>query len=926
MRRWHLLGIAVVVLALVVIAWRVTVNHRADRSDTQRLGSSSATRRGTTARVVTGVIAGVVRDQTGAPIASARVCANLVGDAPRCASTNATGAYEIGGLAAVAYEVAAAAPRYRPARYSGAGRFPARIVLGPGERRDGVDVVLRGGAVELTGTVADVNGGPVAHARVRAHAEHFNPNHAPSWYPSIETDAAGAFSLWVAPGDVHVEAVADGYAFAAEDAIAPGRVQLLLTPEGSISGTVVDEVGVPVADATVLASWINVQRTSRTDESGHFRIGGLVPARYDVIARAPEGYGRSGGSILVGLGSQVGGIEIRLVRAARVSGRVETEAHATCPEATVTLHDAVNDRDVAMQPGAGGLMEALGVLPGTYLVRAHCHGYFAKTRHTPVVVAREDRVGLVWTMTAGAAVRGHVRGSDGAPIEGVDVAARLGDRSWSESSEYSLADGSYELAGLPPGTYTLTASMARVTRAEMTFTASSSEVIERNLTLDDAALIRGVVVDTHGRAVGRLEVRANRGKRFDAVTTSANDGTFTLAVKPGSYDVVAGPDWKHPIGEPQQATVAAAQTATVQIVVPPRTGTIRGTVVDSEGAPVPDAYVSAWIGDGFLDALDRLTINEHPVLTAADGSFVISDLGPGTYTVEAIRRGGGETRVKGIEVGSTIELAIVATGTIVGTVAYADGSAPTEMSVVVRAADSFFRDETFFRTNGAFTLTDIQAGTLELAVRTVDGLGATSLTLAGGETKRGVKVTLDRHVTLRGRFVEAGTSAPVAGYFVVVSSKRSLSGEVLDADDPAKLSGSDGRFATQAPRGPAKISALNSDVMTFGTCSLPLEVDLTGDIDIGDVPIVRGRTRPGTGGTTGFELGTAQNKLEVSSVDAKGPAAKAGVVPHDVITMIDGVTGPLLERCARSMLSAAIGRSITIGLARGATVTIVVAP
>jgi C-terminal processing protease CtpA/Prc len=42
------------------------------------------------------------------------------------------------------------------------------LVLGLGEHRDGVDLVLPAGGVEITGTVSDLRGGPIARAEVHA--------------------------------------------------------------------------------------------------------------------------------------------------------------------------------------------------------------------------------------------------------------------------------------------------------------------------------------------------------------------------------------------------------------------------------------------------------------------------------------------------------------------------------------------------------------------------------------------------------------------------------------------------------------------------------------------------------------------------------------------------------------------------------------
>src|SRR5204863_6440912 len=121
---------------------------------------------------------------------------------------------------------------------------------------------------------------------------------------------------------------------------------------------------------------------------------------------------------------------------------------------------------------------------------------------------------------------------------------------------------------------------------------------------------------------------------------------------------------------PQPVTVASGQTVTADFVVPPHDGVIRGDVVDVSGKPVGDAYVQAHKSD-FGDDAWSWTFDDRPVLTAPDGTFEIKGIGPGSYMVEAVRRGGGEVRQKGVVAGDTIHFALPTSGSIAGTVRFA---------------------------------------------------------------------------------------------------------------------------------------------------------------------------------------------------------------------------------------------------------------
>src|SRR5678815_2842820 len=149
-------------------------------------------------------IHGVVRARTGgAPIAGAQVCATghvlkVSPDEtrdPKCATTDAKGAYGLDDLYAGSYWVSASAATYQPAQWKGPApdRDP-EIKLVAGARRDDIDVALASGGVEVTGTVNDISGGPIAEAWVSVSTG--------MWWSSdasarARTAADGTYSVWV---------------------------------------------------------------------------------------------------------------------------------------------------------------------------------------------------------------------------------------------------------------------------------------------------------------------------------------------------------------------------------------------------------------------------------------------------------------------------------------------------------------------------------------------------------------------------------------------------------------------------------------------------------------------------------------------------------------------------------------------------------
>lgn len=65
-------------------------------------------------------------------------------------------------------------------------------------------------------------------------------------------------------------------------------VRLKLVPPGAILGQVVDEAGAPFEDASVRVESQASTQTTFTDERGQFRIGGLRPGSYWIVASPPQ--------------------------------------------------------------------------------------------------------------------------------------------------------------------------------------------------------------------------------------------------------------------------------------------------------------------------------------------------------------------------------------------------------------------------------------------------------------------------------------------------------------------------------------------------------------------------------------------------------------------------------------------------------------
>jgi carboxypeptidase family protein/PDZ domain-containing protein len=961
-------GVAVGVIAIVasVLAYRCHRGHAVAPVVSTPVaaggsGSGSVSRATDPRTQPRGSISGTIRDDHGAPLAGARACATPFGPgfpdedsrSPRCVASDARGAYRIADALSAFYGVDAMAPEHTPARYT-IGDEP-NFWLAPGEQRTGVDIVLGAGAVALRGTVSDVSGGPVARAHVRAASRTGRAS------VFTDTDDQGRFVLWLAPGKAHVFAVADGYARTDERAVAPGTVELLLTPEGSLSGTVIDAVTKqPRAGAQI--DVVGLERGERSgrgstlaDERGAFRVARLIPGRYLVHAYDASGYGMSDGSVLVGLGQHVDGVVVRVHRSYQITGAIVLAGSGErCKHGAVDAHhDESGAIDgFASGPDRDGVHAIAGLLPGTYQLTVRCPGQLAEPHYPPVTIANADVTGQVWQVTPGATIRGHLRTHSGELLGGVWLSAYattpLPHGAVGDADTVTRSDGSYALTGLVAARYGISVRTDRGVAPTLDIAVADGEIVERDIVLDDGGAVRGTVVDARGAAVRRVEVRAgiprSSALRDPDGALTADDGTFELAgLAPGTYRVYAVRGWDDELRRPgtgenaeqgELVTVAVGRTASVRIVVEEQTRTIHGAVVDAAGAPIGDAYVmAAREPDAGGSAAPRTywTYDERPALAAPDGTFEVTGLAPGKYTVRAYRKGGGEAIAEHVPTGEIARLQIQTTGSIEGT---ALGGHPDELAVFVRdAASGFSRTEQFYKSDGAFAVRDLPAGSYMLIVESKQGRGAVPVTLAAGEHKTGVAVPLDPRADLAGTLVELGTHTPVAAVRMFAIPRHGNTGSIsFGPEEGANVTDAAGKFAiADAPTGDIVLYGLPHDLAARWNVAVPRRVAATApSVELGEVGVLMPRIR---GGEKLGKLGVAfkpgapgewyAERHEVATIDPGGPAAGTALKVGDAVVSVDGidVTGANVGMFGNALV-APPGATLALGLERGVTVKI----
>lgn len=445
----------------------------------------------------------------------------------------------------------------------------------------------------------------------------------------------------------------------------------------------------------------NSSRTVSTDDSGAFRIEGLPPGAYTLSARrngyVPTEYGRGPGQrsaeIRVSGGANTPGVRLQMTPHAVITGRVVDEDGDPVQGANVQVlrERFVNGRRQHIPLNAGGTNDlgefrVSGLMPGRYVLQVSYHhpsspdgperreadsvhdltytplyypGVLDISQATPVQTAsgQEFRAGdLRLRRTPTWRVRGRVLDSSGKPAQFVGVVAMPAQSSLAGVRSMGMvrnAEGTFEIAGLSPGTWNLL--VQRAGRSEERQFGRTRVVVGNGdlegvtITLQPTLTVSGTVRTADksplpaGLRVG-VEMLETAGVPSYGATGGEvkPDGTWTMnGLSPGQYrfTLARPPEGTYVksvqvTGQDILSGAAIEASATgVEIVLAPNAPEVSGTAVDAEGQPVAGATL--------VLVPDSSKRSQHWLFrtTSSDeqGAFRIPGTTPGDYTVFALQ-------------------------------------------------------------------------------------------------------------------------------------------------------------------------------------------------------------------------------------------------------------------------------------------------
>ncbi len=559
----------------------------------------------------------------------------------------------------------------------------------------------------------------------------------------------------------------------------PTRVQIDDDPKGALrlEGQVVDAEDHGVGGATVVIS-SNPPRTATTEADGGFGFDNLVPRAYRVEARSKDGVA---GPVTAKLTEKSEPVVLKLHPGVKLAVTVVGADGKMIEGATVELRGMSEQRELTK----AGVATFANCVPGGYQLAAWSEGK-AKAFQWIQLTTGDDTARIV--LAAGAKVTGRVVDEKGVGVAGARV--RYGGASdWSQQSNDRLdaatsdADGKFEFAALPAGTFRFSATHPERAPGSSPMVTLDGKTTRDGVTITLAlgAVVKGRVVDTAKQPIASARVRIGvvtnkRAMIFDAPRQAYTDakGEFEIRGLPKKALAAVA---LHESGASKNVDVDTtngdARDVTLVIDV---TGVISGVVIDPQGQPMENVQVSA--GPDFASASASVDVDFSQwrlrgfpeELTDSAGRFKLSGLAPGTYLLtaapahSAARRGGGFGGPGGggggvsAKTGDTnVKITLPPEGKVKGKVVFADGGAPGAFTVSVA-----FTQEPG-NSDGSFLIDALAPRQYEVTVR-----GASFMTksvdvlVESGKTADVGTITVVQGRTIGGTVVADGQPVPNA--------------------------------------------------------------------------------------------------------------------------------------------------------------------
>jgi RNA polymerase sigma factor (sigma-70 family) len=799
-------------------------------------------------------------------------------------TSDATGAFDLGSRPAAAYDVIADAP--------GKVSAIAHVELtDPASTPDRLELRLRACDHSVAGTIYDASGGTVAGAHVRRQD-----------LAGTESDRNGAYRLCVPFGNSELDYTADGYGGVTLTVSAQGEVRqdLVLVPEATVVVHAIRAADAqPVPDAIVrvvpqdFATDRPRQGFALTDADGRARVAGLVPGRYRIAAFSDALSSDGPVGVLAEVGKPAE-VEIKLGARARIRGVVTSDHH---PVAGASV-EAVRKSPLAHSPAAisqadgSFVLERVPVGDVTFVAPPY---RVVTPSHLAVDAAREiDHVEI--EVGKLGSIHGRVTRL-GRPIEGADVCC-VPTIAGRNNRAMTDAAGRYDFDGVTAGTFDVTAQSDEAGAFMMPrkITLGDGEERDVDFELDMAATITGTVVDKTGAPVEGVHVVWIHEKTGDlgrSVTdrhgryrcaAMTGGGRYHAAVFPTSAE--QGP-FPTADGKPYPTVALKDGTSVlndVTIAIDAARLTISGHVTDTAGNPVPDAQIKALAMRGGDVPQFSPWIKVPLTFSDQDGAFTLTGVTSGMFAVQAHSSDGGEAIVPGVAAGATgVTIRVERPGAIDGKLV----GFPSPPVVYARPTTGNFKLTAGLVDGDGYHVLGLRAGRYVIdAQNTFEG-DAQIVEVKPGETAH-VDLHARGRAAVDGTVVDFRSHKPLPGF--ACHAVLAVDGEQGTTNwDPATTVRSDaaGKVAIDpAPAGSVTVTCMPpSNRLSAPAADVSLAPGSRSAVQLLALEATQDQLA-----TFGIDFSSSVTPPRISRVRANTPAAKAGLMPGDLVVAVDGVS------------------------------------
>ncbi|MEI2325688.1 carboxypeptidase regulatory-like domain-containing protein [Priestia megaterium] len=640
---------------------------------------------------------------------------------------------------------------------------------------------------------------------------------------TVVTDTFGFYEVPnLFPGLYRLIATAKGYgAIVQEVSISVNQETVLnffLPPNpGTIQGTITNrQTGEALLGASIIIRQFSptgpIIASLSTDQNGQFVINNLAPGSYAVVALDPD-FGSQAASVFVE-SDTVSSISISLVPNPGIVQGIISNEQTGEPLTNAFVRVLDNNRVIIqeVQTDTTGAYRVEGLSPGEYLLIAVSPNFQRESVGFIIASGDINEVNVALQPNPGS-ISGRVTNKQTAlPLDGATVQVFPAQSLIPIANAVTDQNGTYQIPGLAPGEYIVVANARDYARATVGAIVAADQTTMADLQLSlNPATISGTVTDSQGNPIENATVRViDQNETVLGTALTDQNGNYVISnLPPGSQTIiVTAPTFSSQVSG---VTLGAGALENVSLGLTENPGIITGQITNGQtGDPIVGSIVLLRTsgGIGLIVGFD---------ITDENGTYFITGIAPGMYTVLATANGFGISSVGAIvqsDITTNADIALVPNaGAITGLITNLQGSPilGTDTQIEVFDQGGTLLKTLLAQSDGTFAVLDLPPGSYNLLVTAPNFAAQTTSTVIVSDQTNELNILLTPNpASITGRVLNVATGFPINGAILTVTDS---SGIVVGSG----TSGVDGDFTiNNLPPSTLIISAV---AQTFGSDS-----------------------------------------------------------------------------------------------------------